>query len=83
MNSLHRRCWSASLAIGLATGSLINPVLITRSAHSRDLRAAALQSRRQGNSVSLGVVGVGARARLKQQAQSAFSCRCLPQGWTK
>ena len=73
MNSLHRRCWSASLAIGLATGSLINPVLITRSAHSRDLRAAALQIRRQGNSVSLVVVGVGARARLKQQAQSAFS----------
>ncbi len=73
MNSLRRRCWSGSLAIGLATASLIDPVLITGSAHSRDLRAAALQVRRQGNSVSLVVVGVGARARLKQQKQSSFS----------
>ena len=73
MNSLHRRCLSGSLAIGLASASLIDPVLITRSAYSRDLRSAELQVRRQGNSVSLVVVGVGSRARLKQQKQSSFS----------
>ena len=73
MNSLRRRCWSGSLAIGLATASLIDPVLISGSAHSRDLRVAALQVRRQGNSVSLVVIGVGAQARLKQQKRSSFS----------
>ena len=73
MNSLHRRCLSGSLAIGLATASLIAPALSTRSAYSRDLRSAVLEVRRQGNSVSLVVVGVGSRARLKQQKQSSFS----------
>ena len=73
INALSRRCLSGSLVIGLATASLTAPLLFIRSAHSRDLRVAALQVRRQGNSVSLVVVGVGARARLKQQKQSSFS----------
>jgi hypothetical protein len=70
INALSRRCLSGSLVIGLATASLIEPLLFTRSAYSRDLRPAALQLRRQGNSVSLVVVGVGSAARLIKEKRS-------------
>ena len=73
INALSRRCLSGSLVIGLATASLIEPLLFTRSAYSRDLRPAALQVRRQGNSVSLVVVGVGSAARLIKEKRSPFS----------
>ena len=73
MNSLPRRCWSGALAIGLATFPCVSQVLMPRSAHSRDARAAELQVRRQGNSVSLVVVGVGSAARLIKEKRSPFS----------
>ena len=73
MNSLPRRCWSGALAIGLATLPCLSPVLMPRSVHSRDARAAELQVRRQGNSVSLVVVGVGSAARLIKEKRSPFS----------
>ena len=73
MNSLPRRCWSGALAIGLATLPCVSPALMPRSAHSRDARSAELQVRRQGNSVSLVVVGVGSAARLIKQKRSPFS----------
>ena len=73
MNSLPRRCWSGALAIGLATLPCLSPVLMPRSVHSRDARAAELQVRRQGNSVSLVVVGVGSAARVIKEKRSPFS----------
>ncbi len=73
MNSLHRRCWSGVLAIGVAILPCVSPVLMPRSAHSRDDRSAQLQIRRQGNSVTLVVVGVGGRARLIKVKRSPLS----------
>ena len=73
MNLLPRRCWSGALAIGLATLPCFSPVLMPRSAHSRDARSAELQLRRQGNSVSLVVVGVGSAAQLIKEKRSPFS----------
>ena len=73
MNSLPRRCWSGALAIGLATLPSVSAALIPVAAHSRDSRSAALQVRRQGNSVSLVVVGVGSAARLIKEKRSPFS----------
>ena len=72
-NSLPRRCWSGVLAIGVSILPCVSPVLMPRSAHSRDDRSAQLQVRRQGNSVSLVVVGVGARARLIKEKRSPLS----------
>ena len=73
MNSLPRRCWSGALAIGLATLPSISAALMPGAAHSRDSRSAELQVRRQGNSVSLVVVGVGSAARLIKEKRSPFS----------
>jgi type IV pilus assembly protein PilQ len=73
MNSLHRRCWSGVLVIGVAILPCVSPVLMPRSAHSRDDRSAQLQVRRQGNSVFLVVVGVGSRARLIKEKRSPLS----------
>lgn len=73
MNRLPRRCWSSVLAVGLTTTSWAGPLLTASVVQARELRTAELQVRREGNSVSLVVVGVGAKARLDQQKQSAFS----------
>ena len=73
MPSLQRRCWSGVLALGLATTSWAGPLLIASPVRARALRPAELQVRRQGNSVSLVVVGVGDRARLEKQKQTSFS----------
>ena len=73
MNSLPRRCWSGALAIGLATLPSVSAALMPGAAHSRDSRSAELQVRRQGNSVSLVVVGVGSAARLIKEKRSPFS----------
>ena len=73
MNSLPRRCWSGALAIGLATLPSVSAALMPVAAHSRDSRSAELQVRRQGNSVSLVVVGVGSAARLIKEKRSPFS----------
>ena len=48
-------------------------MLVASSARARELRPAELQVRRQGNNVSLVVVGVGNRARLEKQKQTSFS----------
>ena len=73
MPPLQRRCWSGVLAVGLATTSWAGPMLVASSARARELRPAELQVRRQGNNVSLVVVGVGNRARLEKQKQTSFS----------
>ena len=73
MNSLPRRCWSSVLAVGLAATPWTSPVLMAGAVQARELGSAELQVRRQGNSVSLVVVGLGAKARLEKQKQSSFS----------
>ena len=72
MNSLLSRCWSGAVAIGLLTTSWAGPGLLVSAAHARETRSAELKVRRQGNSVSLVIVGVGARARLDEQKQTSF-----------
>ena len=73
MNSLLRRCWSGALVLGLLTSSGVGSVALVSTAHARESRSAELQLRRQGNSVSLVIVGVGSRARLAQQQQTSLS----------
>ena len=73
ITALQRRCWSGVLAVGLATTSFASALLVARPSDARELRPAELQIRRQGNSVSLVVAGVGRRARLENQKQTAFS----------
>ena len=52
---------------------MVAPLLTAAAVQARELRTAELQVRREANSVSLVVVGVGAKARLEQQKQSSFS----------
>ena len=59
--------------MGLATTSWVGPILIASPASARALRSAELKVLRQGNSVSLVVVGVGEGARLEKQKQTSFS----------
>ena len=73
MSSFPRRYWSSLLVVGLAITSCAEPVLMTAAAQARELSKAELQVRRQANSVSLVIAGVGAGARLEKQKQSSFS----------
>ena len=59
--------------MGFATTSWVGPILIASPASARALRSAELKVLRQGNSVSLVVVGVGEGARLEKQKQTSFS----------